>query len=341
MSSAPRAPLREMPLDLFVAPQPRPIKTNIFGTGPASPHSRPNKRPHSPGEVGLYSPAKRRILEVEGIISPQKMKSPFSSAYRNPAADKFADALLGPGSPAKRLDFLSAPDEGGSLSSSCTGNATPKATPARLAPSPKLRLATDASHADDCEMTDYFSPPLHDVAPPTASSVNFHHVPRVPPPLMDATSLHYPGFQIHLDEFDVVYEPQADGAMSTPAPVQKADKENVPAPRRGKMKKSATDPIPELTALLFSPEGKKSVLDVPDRASSLPSMLISPARAKTAVREGSPTPRSTLRSSAPILVRDACSSPALNKEGRRERRRMLEDEVDAVEEDEDSDGVFL
>ncbi|KAI5834494.1 hypothetical protein K523DRAFT_66104 [Schizophyllum commune Tattone D] len=419
-SASRRAPLREMPLDLFVAPQPRPIKTNIFG---ASPSSRPNKRPHSPGDVGMYSPAKRRILEVEGIISPQKMKSPsstakspFSSAYRNlysAATAKFADALVGPDSPAKKLDFSMAceEDEEGRSTTSRSGMRTPKASPARLAPSPKLKLAAPskemklarASSPDDCEMTDYFaspgprpnlfassgSPPdpapLHhplasvqadlNFAPLQSTPANIRHIPRVPPPPIDATSIHYPGFQIHLDDFEVVIDAQECGSTrqgvqgastrhgerdeTEDTRAQSAEKENVPAPRRASLKDSAslkrssTDPIPELTALLFSPEGKKSVLSVPDRASSLPSMrgrdgnsmlgspargkgpyLGSPARAKASDkrREGSPAPKACSK-----LAREVRASPAQRKE----RRRMLEDEVDAMEEDDDCEGVFL
>ncbi|KAL1760142.1 hypothetical protein FB107DRAFT_270533 [Schizophyllum commune] len=394
-SASRRAPLREMPLDLFVA-QPRPIKTNIFG---ASPSSRPNKRPHSPGDVGMYSPAKRRILEVEGIISPQKMKSPssnakspFSSAYRNlysAATAKFADALIGPDSPAKKLDFSMAceEDEEGRSTTSRSGMRTPKASPARLAPSPKLKLAAPsramksahASSSDDCEMSVYFASPgprpnlfasrgpspdpaalhprlapLHpesDTVPLQPPPANFRHIPRVPPPPIDATSIHYPGFQIHLDEFEVVEEQEdgptcmnSQGGSLTSLP----EKENVPAPRRASLKDSAnlkrssTDPIPELTALLFSPEGKKSVLSVPDRASSLPSMLGSPARAKGngKRREGSLTPKACSKLAREVLAsptREARASPAQRKE----RRRILEDEVDAMEEDDDCEGVFL
>ncbi|KAI4523721.1 hypothetical protein K525DRAFT_365821 [Schizophyllum commune Loenen D] len=433
-SASRRAPLREMPLDLFVAPQPRPIKTNIFG---ASPSSRPNKRPHSPGDVGMYSPAKRRILEVEGIISPQKMKSPssaakspFSSAYRNlysAATAKFADALVGPDSPAKKLDFSMAceEDEEGRSTTSRSGMRTPKASPARLAPSPKLKLAAPsremklsrASSPDDCEMTDYFASPgprpnlfasrgpspdsasgHHPLASvqvdldfaPLPSPANIRHIPRVPPPPIDATSTHYPGFQIHLDAFEVVIEEQEGGSTrqgvqgastrdgereeTEDTRAQSVEKENVPAPRRANLKESAnlkrssTDPIPELTALLFSPEGKKSVLSVPDRASSLPSMrgrngnsmlgspakkgsslpgmrgssLGSPARAKASDkrREGSPTPKACSKLAREVRAspsREARASPAQRKE----RRQMLEDEVDAMEEDDDCEGVFL
>ncbi|KAL1723416.1 hypothetical protein EV715DRAFT_286284 [Schizophyllum commune] len=396
-SASRRAPLREMPLDLFVAPQPRPTKTNIFG---ASPSSRPNKRPHSPGDVGMYSPAKRRILEVEGIISPQKMKSPssaakspFSSAYRNlysAATAKFADALVGPDSPAKKLDFSMAceEDEEGRSTSGRSGMRTPKASPARLAPSPKLKLAAPsremklarASSPDDCEMTDYFASPgprpnlfasrgpspdpatlhprpahLHpesDTVPLQPPPATFRHIPRVPPPPIDATSIHYPGFQIHLDEFEVVVEEQEGGPTCMDSQsgslTSLPEKENVPAPRRANLKESAslkrssTDPIPELTALLFSPEGKKSVLSVPDRASSLPSMLGSPARAKGSGkrREGSLTPKVCSK-----LAREVRASPTREARAsaaqRKERRRMLEDEVDAMEEDDDCEGVFL
>ncbi|KAL1675394.1 hypothetical protein EV122DRAFT_281047 [Schizophyllum commune] len=398
-SASRRAPLREIPLDLFVAPQPRSIKTNIFG---ASPSSRPNKRPHSPGDVGMYSPAKRRIMEVEGIISPQKMKSPssaakspFSSAYRNlysAATAKFADALVGPDSPAKKLDFSMAceEDEEGRSTSGRSGMRTPKASPVRLAPSPKLKLAAPsremklarASSPDDCEMTDYFASPgprpnlfasrgpspdpapLHhplasvqadlDIGPLQSTPANIRHIPRVPPPPIDATSIHYPGFQIHLDDFEVVVDSQGgasarQGVQPTETEdirAQSAEKENVPAPRRANLKESAslkrssTDPIPELTALLFSPEGKKSVLSVPDRASSLPSMLGSPARAKGKRREGSLTPRACSK-----LAREVCASPTREARAspaqRKERRRMLEDEVDAMEEDDDCEGVFL
>ncbi|KAG6868170.1 hypothetical protein C0993_006838 [Termitomyces sp. T159_Od127] len=72
-------PLKDLPLDQFL-----PINPN---------HSR--KRPPSPVPV-LFSPAKRRILDEEGIYSPRS-----HLARRN----AFSDVLAGPSSPAKRLDF--------------------------------------------------------------------------------------------------------------------------------------------------------------------------------------------------------------------------------------------
>ncbi|TRM68132.1 hypothetical protein BD626DRAFT_480876 [Schizophyllum amplum] len=343
-SSTTRHPLRELPIHLFGlpdVPQPKLIKTNIFGPGTPSPKPRPNKRPHSPGEAGLFSPAKRRILEVEGMLSPQKVAKTPSSAYHSPSSSRFVHALTGPGSPAKKLDFLSAPEEEESITlvSSCSvRGVTPETSPARLAPSPDLQSMTCASSPDDCEMSDYFSSPARPPAPPIASAAEPIFIPRVAPPPTDPTSVHYPGFQVYVDEFYVTYE-TGEGAepMSAPSQPWAKEKENRPAVCRPKGKKSVTDPIPELKALLFSPEGKKSVLAVPGRASSLP---ISPAKTMMTSRRGSPTPKANPRSSGSALAREVHASSPLNGKGRKELRRMLEDEVDAVE-DEDSEGEFL
>ncbi|KAG6842008.1 hypothetical protein C0991_003534 [Blastosporella zonata] len=109
-------PLQEISLDHFL---------------PQSP-TRKRPLPLSPGELLLYSPAKRRILNEEGIYTP---KSPLRTA-------RFSHILAGPSSPAKKLDFGS-----------------PKQ------PSSSRLRAND----DDLEMDDYFSQPSSSLSIPSSS----------------------------------------------------------------------------------------------------------------------------------------------------------------------------
>ena len=53
-------PLQELPLDRFLLSNP-----NLSAI-------KSNKRPLSPSDPTLFSPAKRRILNEEGIFSPEK-----------------------------------------------------------------------------------------------------------------------------------------------------------------------------------------------------------------------------------------------------------------------------
>src|ERR1700742_1684328 len=95
ITMCPRGPLQDLPLEQFLPPDP-----NIAHT------SRPNKRPlESPGRPSLYSPAKRRILNNEGIFSPEKtMKSPPFRSTQD-YITRFSQVLTSTESPAKRLEF--------------------------------------------------------------------------------------------------------------------------------------------------------------------------------------------------------------------------------------------
>lgn len=138
-------PLQDLPLEHFLPPNP-----NL----PKSPFklARGSKRPLSPGAPSTFSPAKRRILVVEGIYSPESLKSPLSSSIQSPA--RFADLVKGPDSPARRLDFGLPKNHSQSSAESSTAVNTPasslfeaslglttptrKSTANSLAPSPEL-----------------------------------------------------------------------------------------------------------------------------------------------------------------------------------------------------------
>ncbi|KAG6916709.1 hypothetical protein DXG01_005658 [Tephrocybe rancida] len=123
-------PLQDLPIEHFI-----PLNPNL-------PSSR--KRPLSPGEPILYSPAKRRILNEEGFHTP---KSPLSA--------RFSDILAGPSSPAKKLDF-GAPKQ---------------------ASSSRLRATTPLS--EDQEMDDYFSQPSSSSLPSSSAP---RETPPLPDP---------------------------------------------------------------------------------------------------------------------------------------------------------------
>jgi hypothetical protein len=90
-----RTPLVELPVDHFHPPN---SKSKITTFSPCK-HSA--KRTLSPTIPSLYSPIKRRILDQEGIFSPEKsLKMPVSLR-----AQRLPDALRGSGTPGKKLDF--------------------------------------------------------------------------------------------------------------------------------------------------------------------------------------------------------------------------------------------
>lgn len=216
-------PLQDLPLERFLLPD-----TNVPNT--PSKHLRSTKRPLSPGTPVLYSPAKRRILNEEGIFSPKRTpRSPASSSSRGRFAPEYFDALLkGPDSPAKKLDFgtpksatpsflASAPSTQSTRSTSVDRDdrdditSTPRrfALSARkLAPSPELvskhgnlssRMSRTSSMMDEDDTdSDYFRPDSRSSSSHTPTSLLS---PRddTPP---DRQSIHYPGFDVFRDAFD-------------------------------------------------------------------------------------------------------------------------------------------
>ncbi|KZP07754.1 hypothetical protein FIBSPDRAFT_875192 [Athelia psychrophila] len=336
-------PLQELPLEHFLPPNP-----NL----PRSPYKlgKGSKRPLSPGAPSTYSPAKRRILAVEGILSPESLKSPLSAAALYPT--RFGDLARGPDSPARKLNFgLPKNHTESSPGSSTVVHSTPSshtnATPTRtksksLAPSPVLLSKSTASAlpalpSDGSEMDDYFStpqPPRYNTRSSTSNTLPMM-IPRELPPPPDRQSMHYPGFDVLPDTHipllrarSVSVEPLDMG--SEPKRDKECCKENV-APRR-RAKKAVTAPeAAELTRSgLLSPLGKQKEAERTGKAKSTPG---TPNKTSTADRMASMTP--TPRRKGPAAT--AVATP----QERRQARRMLEDEADEVGGDEDTINAML
>jgi hypothetical protein len=348
-------PLQELPLEHFFPPNPNVPKSPLkLWTG--------GKRPLSPGAPSTFSPAKRRILNAEGIFSPETLKSPVSLMARSPA--RFADLVRGPDSPARKLDFGLPKNHSQSTAGSSTViNSAASSqfeddvltTPTRtssntsintLAPSPELLpksasapIASSSSLLLDGipEMDDYFSPhPRHSAVHPSYIPTM---IPRELPAPPDRQSVHYPGFDVLLDtHIPLLRARSASVDWADFGTDLKRDKEgckeNVP-PRR-KAKKAATAPnSSELTkAGLLSPGGKQREVERIWKAKSTPA---TPKKLSVGGWDGTVTP--TPRRYGPGLVHDLTSpsrTTPVNLNERRERRRMLEEEVDEAGGDENT-----
>ncbi|KAF9006539.1 hypothetical protein BDQ17DRAFT_1351919 [Cyathus striatus] len=299
-------PLQELPLELFM-PNPNLLNPTSF---------KSNKRPLSPSAPILYSPAKRRILNEEGIFSPEKTRKtplPASRGSQSFSAARLEDIFAGPSSPALKLDFGSPKnllqyDIPGSLvkdvgdlqtsshassSSLPLSHSPPKATiGSKSVTDISLPLGNDYKEPDD-----YFFP----------SSPTF--VPRELPPYPDPHSIHYPGFLIyrdpHLISLPVSHPPLFEHARRQLS--SKSDDANA--------------------ALGLNASGLGRNLHTPRKSS----ITFTPSR-KT------PMMSATL-SCRPIIHGVAKSTPRLSKDERREMRRLLEEEVNYAESGDDSESL--
>ncbi|KAJ3923554.1 hypothetical protein F5877DRAFT_63201 [Lentinula edodes] len=333
--STPRpGPLCEWSLDRFL-----PSSSNST-QGKLSGNSRPNKRPLSPGGPSLFSPTKKRILTQEGIFYPEKtMKSPFRG--RSTPGGSFSDLLRAPDSPAKKLEFGSAKPahQPLSISDSCevtSFSSLPRpSTPVKatlnsrsLASSPDLVPKTNVKstprHGFDDD--DFFSTPerLHPslACPPPLAP--FTLLSRELPPPSDPQSIHYPGFVVHQDAHITVLNPTAVESLMKDCKERDEWKENL-APRK-KMKKVVIDSV-DSKPMLMTPEAKKLEMEQLFKAKSTPATPRKTA-AKEWQEDTSPTPRRT-------GLRFQAGTPAISEEEKRQRRRMLKDEVEADRMDED------
>jgi hypothetical protein len=280
-----RGPLQELPLDQFLLP---PNTPSQLGSN--------TKRPVSPGTPALCSPAKRRILNEEGLFA---MKSPLSAPVSAVSATassskqpintpqqyqqnitRFVDALTGPDSPARKLDF-------GTPKNAVAGSRTPsrrseEEKTQRLAPSPEIK-ARSHSRLRDLEAEEgYFSTPppqtqtqsQSQTVPLSPSSSlagpssypEFLTVPRELPPPIDPQSEHYPGFPVYQDPHFLLPTPRLASPALLPTPtsiltpldnsididyhmesldMRELVKENLP-PRR-KARKATTVPVRRLS----------------------------------------------------------------------------------------------
>ncbi|GLB34004.1 hypothetical protein LshimejAT787_0108880 [Lyophyllum shimeji] len=308
-----RGPLLELPLELFLPANPNlPNRTTS------------HKRPLSPGGPSLFSPAKRRILNEEGIFSPAKsVKSPLPA--RGTPAARFSQVLTGPCSPAKRLDFGSPKHLSASPAAprQLPADATPQRTLAsssRLAPSPELKPGAPSSSnqsSEDREIDDYFSQPSSSFLIPPPSSYS-SVVTRESPPPPDPQSIHYPGFPVYFDKH-ISVSPVEE--TSQPSDKDEA-KENI-LPRR-KPRKAVSNPQADLKFQLLSPHSKKREAERPGKAKSTPATPRKVLSGDRPAEADSPTPRRF----AAGLLREETSSSRLTEQERKERRRLLHDEAD-------------
>ncbi|TFK43687.1 hypothetical protein BDQ12DRAFT_675392 [Crucibulum laeve] len=320
-----RSPLQELPLEHFLPSnpnQPTPFKPN-----------KSNKRALSPGGLILYSPAKRRILCEEGIFSPEKTcKSPLSASRgRSATPARFTDVLMGSDSPAKKLDFGSPKYHAESSSVPRMTAMKLDSTPTRsssssssLAPSPELKVMLSSSSASsfssDAESEDYFtsadasSSRLSSAPAPTL-------IPRQLPPPADPQSAHYPGFRVYQDPHIVVFPPLSQEEVAQ----QTNERHNENLPPRRKARKAASAPtVTDLKAQIFSPESRRR------EAEKLGLTLPTPNKLSTATNASgsSTTPR---RSGFGVFAQTTPSLFKLMDYERKELRRLLEEEVDDAE----------
>ncbi|CAL1701185.1 unnamed protein product [Somion occarium] len=254
LSASSRAALQELPLEQFLVPP----DSNLTVT-PSKRTTRSNKRPRSPAVPSSCSPVKRRILCEESLVSPT-FRSPFSSNKSGRfSPSRFHELLLqGPDSPVKKLDFGKGEENVESvfpsgMKVSVLSRRSPRnTTPLRSAAASKSKASTpkfssrhptyrtSKSSPGDIKMEDSFSPFIAKAPSPRPSPPLT--IPRkVARP--DPHSIHYPGFDVHLDPYDYVPKASAtaltddmDDGSDLPAEKAKrakeADKENIPPRRR-------------------------------------------------------------------------------------------------------------
>jgi len=227
-------PLQDLPLDRFLLSNP-----NLSASAIKS-----NKRPLSPSGPTLFSPAKRRILNEEGIFSPEKScKGPLPCSKGSLASPvRFHDVLAGPASPARVLDFGSPKSATGDpykrppLSAAALDASSSRTTSSTqdLAPSPELKpgITRQARVLHPTHALEHGGNPFDDDPPVLSSPVcgvpSF--IPRELPPQPDPCSIHYPGFVVFQDPHVIVFSFQDSGPSLSLKKIEvdhDATKENV------------------------------------------------------------------------------------------------------------------
>ena len=254
-------PLNEIPLEGIVetiTPISTPRNTDIISC----------KRPLSPGEHRLCAPAKRRILAVEGILSPKSSKPPLSFVNGATSASRIHELLNGPDSPARRLDFGVAKSgcvdsenihvvstKSRTLATSGSRDLTPLRrairTPLTSSSTSSLGLAsgassfvtTPSSNRAHSEMgtDDYFSPKKGLVTSLPREVMGSHSIP-------DSSDFvtHYPGFDVFIDTNDCPTEgaeEKVESFMGRSKATRDSNKENIPPLRERCSNPSALDPF--------------------------------------------------------------------------------------------------
>ncbi|KAF8639699.1 hypothetical protein AX17_000961 [Amanita inopinata Kibby_2008] len=311
-------PLQDLPLERFLPPNPNPLQPNI----------RPSKRPLSPGGPNLLSPAKRRILNEEGLLLTDKAKTPLSHSLRQLSPSRFTGVLNSPASPARVLDFglpkyhsldNTCPSRSDSVATGITPRRPITRSMSQLAPSPELpSVPASLRHVTRCST---------DVGHPLAacSSCPVAYIPRDLPPLPDPQSIHYPGFKVYRDPYTLLLSPVDDAHREF---TKEGVKENVPCRRKGR--KPAIDKVePPSRATSLEPSGRENDRRMVKGKASVP---CSPKKIFTMCFSGAITPPQTARRlGIGSLHLTSPTSNAKSPEGiRRERKMKMMQEVDEV-----------
>jgi len=322
-------PLQEVPLDQFLLPNP-----NLSASAVKS-----NKRPLSSSSPTLFSPTKRRILNVEGIFSPDKSWKgplPYSKGSLGSPA-RFHDVLAGPASPARVLHFglpknaTCDPQKRPSLSATAVDASSSRISSSTqdLAPSPELKpRAAQARGSHPTNLLEHGSNPFDGGSPVLSSRLRGvpSFIPREPLPQPDPCSIHYPGFTVFQDPHVVVFNfEDSDPSLSTVEIEVDHDstKENI-LPRRKTRKvmitPSSSDPKSgdrSQDSNSFSIKKANLVNDTPKRIMMSEVNLSTTPKNATSVKKKATTP-----ASIPQAIKRALRQSMVDEVGRGE------DEID-------------
>lgn len=202
---ASRIPLQDLAVEQFTAP---------------SADARQHKRPLSPSRSSaLFNPAKRRILDVEGISPSHGLATSSSLAFRPTSSTVYGSHVATPSRSCRKPDTRASvvlPSSSGSTKT-CINSHTPHLRP------------------DEANTILLASPISLD--PRTPPSIHLHHATRN----VDRQSKHYPGFEIYHDGptgvgLPISTVPLQDHGGSVGVNLDDAEgiKENVPPRRKTK-----------------------------------------------------------------------------------------------------------
>jgi len=254
------------------------------------------------------------------------LKSPLSASRGRATPAKFADALRGPNSPAKKLDFGVPKNRAESSRSSASSSSRDVTTPDQqstssttLVSSPESKFKSSAFRLDadeTQEMDDYFSSPRR-----------LTTIPLETPPL-DPQSAHFPGFMIHYDTHAILE--CARSASVEPAPMNDScsdtdtdkdgQKENIAPRRRARKPPLTSDVDPALLKMEIVRHGKAMTTPATPKKNPL----------SVGAREGPMTPTPRRPGSGRLMIPSPGMTPVVRERERLERRRILEVEVDGV-----------
>ncbi|KAH9482770.1 hypothetical protein JR316_0004870 [Psilocybe cubensis] len=309
-------PLQELPLERFLPSHP--------STQPAAVKPiRSNKRPLSPGGPSLFSPTKRRILNDEGVYSPDKTcKIPLPSLSSSPA--RFSRVLAGPASPARVLDFGLPQHVYGDpqkptisrISSIEIMAVETSSSSTHLASSPelKVRKAKPTQRPPSAGLPSDFDNNGHeqDIFGTGPSAAFSQFIARELPPQPDLDSVHYPGFRVFQDPYVTVFRTTEEEDLRSACIVEvDAQKENLP-PRR-KPRKVETDLKAAQDLSHCDTTTPKKMNQTPKRMESWGSAELSSTIARNMFRISTPSTTS--------------------RQGQKSPLQMMKDEMDVVDDD--------